>query len=225
MITFIHGDDVVSSRNYFLKQKNDNSITFDAENLSIIELLQSLQGEGLFGNSKSIFIDNLFTQKGVKNLNEITQVLKEKNNADVYIWSNKILGAKVLSEFPRCDSKLFKIPQNIWAFLDGIRPSDSRNVILFHKALNETDPEIVFAMIIRQFRLMIGLLDDSGKSIDEVKRLAPWQKSKFIKQAGLFGTNKLKAVYKKLYEIDKSSKTGTTGLTLSQNIDNLLLEI
>ena len=75
MITIIHGDDIVSSRNYFISLKKDNSLTFDAENLILIELAQSLQGEELFGGSKYIFIDNLFTRKAARNFNGIIEIL------------------------------------------------------------------------------------------------------------------------------------------------------
>ena len=135
MLTIIHGDDIVSSRNYFISLKKDNSLTFDAENLILIELAQSLQGEELFGGSKYIFIDNLFTRKAAKNFNGIIEILNSKTEADVYIWSDKILGSKVLSELPKHTSQVFKIPQTIWAFLDGMRPGSSQNVLLFRLLL------------------------------------------------------------------------------------------
>ena len=80
-------------------------------------------------------------------------------------------------------------------------------------------------MIIRQFRLLLGLSESSNNNIDEIKRLAPWQKSKLVRQASLFGVDKLKQIYKMLYKIDKSQKTGKSPLTLVQDIDILMLEI
>ena len=230
MITIIHGDDEITSRNYFVSQKDADSLTFDAETIDAVELEQSLDESDLFGKSSKIFIENLFTRSGTKNLNEISQILNKNSKADVFIWSNKPVPAKTLSLFQKADVKLFKIPQNIWSFLDGVKPNSNRNVSLFHNVLSETEPEIIFAMIIRQFRLMLGLSKESdlpageaGNNIDEVKRLAPWQKSKLTRQASLFGVDRLKQIYKKLYKIDKSLKTGKSQLTLIQNIDILLL--
>lgn len=225
MITIIHGDDVIASRNFLFEQKDKNSLTFDAESLDISELKQEVAGSGLFGPSIKIFIENLFTRKGSKNLSGIISVLNDKTEADVYIWSDKILSAKVLLDFPKHTIQLFKIPQNIWSFLDGIRPGRPGNVLSFRQALSNTEPEIVFAMVIRQFRLMLGLIESSGSSIDEVKRLAPWQRSKLLRQALMFEIDKLKQIYKKLYKIEKAVKTGKSPLTLPQNIDILLLEI
>jgi len=72
---------------------------------------------------------------------------------------------------------------------------------------------------------MLGLLENSKNNIDELKKLAPWQKSKLIRQAEMFGSQNLKKIYKKLYKIDKAQKTGSSGLTIVQQIDMLLLEL
>ena len=225
MIIIVHGSDQHSSRNYFLEQKDKDSAIFDAQSLNEIELSQSMQGSGLFGATIKIFIDNLFTRKGLKNLETVSEIIAESKNANVYLWADREIGAKNLSSFPKFENQNFKIPQNIWSFLDGIKPMSSSNVSSFHKTLNDTELEIIFSMIVRQFRLMLGLIANSRDNIDEVKRLAPWQKSKLMRQASLFGEEKLKKIYKRLYKIDKSLKTGKTPLTLVQNIDIFLLEI
>lgn len=224
MITLVHGQDNLSSRKFFLSNKDKDSITFDAETLNVIELSQSLQGSGLFENPKKIFIENLFTRKGNKNLSAVSEILNSNDKYEVFIYADKDVGVRSLSNFPKFTNENFKVPQNIWSFLDGIRPNNPKNVVSFHNALAGTEPEIVFAMIIRQFRLMIGI-SSSGKNIDEVKKLADWQRTKLQRQASLFGPVKLKETYKKLLKIEKSSKTGSTNLTLTQNIDILLLEI
>ncbi|EKD86713.1 MAG: hypothetical protein ACD_37C00173G0001 [uncultured bacterium] len=232
MLTIIHGNDVVTSRKYYLDQKNESSITFDAESIEISEITHSLQGGGLFGPSKKIFIDNLFSRKSSKNFDAVLESLRTADDAEIYIWADKEIGVKILSAFPKHVVQSFKISQNIFGFLDSLRPNSPSNVSRFHDALNSSETEIVFAMIVRQFRLMIGLSEESGlpageagKNIDEVKRLAPWQKSKLIKQASAFGKEKLLIAYKKLYKIDKAQKTGSSNLNLLQNIDILLLEI
>ena len=225
MITIIHGSDNVSSRDFFLEQKDKNSLTFDAQELNAVELSQSLQGSGLFGITNKIFVDNLFTKKGLKSLDTVSEILNQSKDVEIYIWADKEMGIKSLSSFPKFQNQNFKIPQNIWSFLDGIKPENVSNVSMFHNALSTSEPEIIFTMIIRQFRLMIGLSENFNNNIDEIKRLAPWQKSKLVRQASLFGIDNLKQIYKKLYKIEKGQKTGSTNLTLSQNIDILLLQI
>jgi len=225
VITLVHGDDSLASRKYFLSQKDDHSITFDSETISVVELAQSMQGSGLFEDSRKIFIENLFTRKGQKNLTSVADTLENTKNSEIYIWADKNVGVRSLGKFPKFENQNFKIPQNIWSFLDGIRPSNPRNINSFHNALKGTEPEIIFAMIIRQFRLLAGISSDDKQNAEEVKKLAPWQKSKLQKQASLFSQDKIKLIYKKLYKIEKGQKTGATNMTLTQNIDILLLEI
>lgn len=225
MITLIHGEDILASRKYYLDQKTDDSIFFDAEEIDLVNLNQMLHGSGLFQTTNRIFIDNLFTRKGQKNLTNIAEVIKGNENSEIFIWAGKDVGVRSLKDFPKFENKNFKIPQNIWNFLDSIKPNSTTNINNFHQALNGTDVEIIFAMIVRQFRLMLGLTSSSNKNAEEVKKLAPWQKGKLTKQASLFGESKLKEVYNKLYKIDKNQKTGKTNLTLTQNIDILLLQI
>lgn len=225
MITLVHGNDTMSSRRYFLSQKDENTTTFDAEILNPVELAQSMQGSGLFESSRKIFIENLFTRKGAKSINPLSQILQDNKNAEIYIYADKEIGVKTLSEFPKFENQNFKIPQSIWTFLDGIRPNNPRNITSFHNALAGSEAEIIFAMIIRQFRLLLGVSSKSKNNAEEVKKLADWQKSKLIRQASLFSSDKLKQIYKSLYKIEKSQKTGSTNLNLVQNIDILLLEI
>lgn len=225
MITIIHGDDELNSRKYYISQKDKNSITFDAEIIDPVELEQSINGSDIFGKTDKIFIENLFTKNGTKKINEIAEVLNKKSKTDIFIWADKIIPVKTLTLFSNHKSQVFKIPQNIWAFLDGIKPNNTSNVSMFQNTLTSTEPEIVFAMIVRQFRLMIGLSENSINNIDEVKRIAPWQKSKLSHQASLFGLEKLKSSFKRLYKIDKDTKTGKSSLTLTQNIDIFLLEL
>ena len=207
MVTIIHGNDPVTSRKFFLDQKDKDSVTFDAEALELSELELSLQGSGLFGSTKKVFIENLFTRKGSKNVEDVAKYLDETPDNQVYIWADKELPAKSISPFKKPEIQNFKIPSSIFSFLDGLRPDSQQNLVAFHNALSSTEPEIIFFMMIRQFRLLLGLTSGSNSNIDEVKRLAPWQRGKLLRQASLFGTSKLKEIYGLIYKIDKNQKT------------------
>jgi len=60
------------------------------------------------------------------------------------------------------------------------------------------EPELIFFMLVRQFRIMLGI--EASDKIDEVKRMAPWQLSKMQRQAKMFGEAKLKSSHEKLFE-------------------------
>ena len=227
MITIIHGDDVVSSRNYLLelKKESENPIQFSKDGLSYLDILQTLKGRQLFEEQKNIFIENLLSNK--KNVSESEKILdligKNSKEFNVYFWEGTEQTQASLKLFSDAKIKLFKIPQNLFNFLDNIKPNSKENVINFHKALETTEANAIFYMMIRQFRLLIALTENSD-SIDETKRLAPWQKDKLKRQAIFFSIDKLKKIYNELFKIDLKTKTGEI-TDLTRAIDIFLLGI
>lgn len=225
MITIIHGEDTVSSRNYFTGIKKDNPANFSFDNytLNISSLLQIIKGSTLFNDSKTIFIEDFFSLKAPELISLKDLINKNHKNLNIFFWEGSEISKTNLSLFKDAETKLFKIPQNLFAFLDNIRPDRKENLISFHTALKTSDPEMIFYMLIRQFRLLIALSVKSD-TIDEVSRLAPWQKDKLKRQAEFFGLEKLKKAYQKLFEIDLGVKTGTI-TNLTNSIDIFLLDI
>lgn len=234
MITIIHGDDVVSSRNYLLelKKESKNSIQLNKEDLNYLNILQTLKGKQLFEEQKNIFIENLLSNK--KNISESEKILDliERNSKEfnIYFWEGTEQTKTVLKLFSSAKIKLFKIPQSLFYFLDNIKPNSKENVINFHKTLENSDVDAIFYMILRQFRLLIVLRSEiplrgtPDLQIDELKRLAPWQKNKLRKQAFFFEVDELKKIYDKLFQIDLKTKIGEI-TDLTRAIDIFLLDI
>jgi len=228
MITLIHGDDTAASRSYFItaRKKSASSITLEADQVTLTDLTQILTAGGLFGAEKDVFIENLLTKKKKSaELTAILALLDENSSANIYLWEGKELEKKTLSLLKNAKPHFFKLPQSLFQFLDGIRPNDRGALRLFHQTLETVTPEMVFAMIIRQFRLLLALTDKTEDPIDEVERLAPWQRQKLTKQAKLFKTEILKQHYHSLYEIDLAQKTGKLPYDLTSAIDFWLSDL
>ncbi|MBI2032213.1 MAG: hypothetical protein HYT09_01055 [Candidatus Levybacteria bacterium] len=228
MIRIVHGEDTLSSRKLFtdLKANRKNTAFFEAQNLKIEELLHSLTSGSLFGEIKEIFIENLFSKKKGSELVEIIELLDKYSKSNgIYLWEGKEIGKKTLSGLGKYEDKNFKYPQVIFQFLDNLRPNSSSNLSKLSETLKTVETEIVFYMLTRHFRLLYTISSLGTKNIDEVKRLAPWQRSKLQKQAKSFGEGKLKIIYNKIFEIDKGTKTGQSSLPLRTAIDILMLEI
>lgn len=228
MITIIHGEDVASSRDYFFseKQKSLNPVIINGENLNITSLHQILEAKSLFFETKDIFIDNFFSAKTLPDeFKQILSLLKRTHlKFNIFFWEGNELSKSDLNQFKDARIKPFKLAQNLFSFLDNIKPKNPQNLILFHKALDTSDESLIFYMLIRQFRLLLAL-SDSSPSIDEVKKLFPWQREKLERQASLFNLSELKTIYNRLFEIDYKSKSGRLANTISQAIDILLLDI
>ena len=236
MITIIHGDDISSSRNYFLelKTKHKDLIVFDSKNLTITNLVQNIKGSGLFSETNTIFIEDFLTKvkKAIPEAKEIlTFITKNSKESNFIMWESKEISKRDLFSFKDAVVKSFKLPQNIFLFLDSLKPNNTnKSLNLFHQAINSgIKEELILFMLQRQIRLLLALLgrnpERSEGSIDEITRLAPWQMGKLEKQANFFEASKLKYIYKKLYEIELAQKTGGLSLSLSQTIDFLLMEM
>lgn len=233
MITIIHGDNVTESRNYFLelKSKEKDALSFDGNKITISDLVQNIEGSGLFSDTKKLFIEEFLskTKKTEKNAKEILNFIAKNSKESAFIlWESKEITKRDLFVFKNAIIKIYKLPKNIFLFLDNLRPDNSRNLLnLFHQALESgIKEELILFMMQRQFRILLALSDPgSVEQIDEISRLAPWQMSKLERQAKLFQGSALKKIYKKLHEIELGQKTGSLNLSLTQSIDFLLMEM
>ena len=228
MITIISGEDEASSREYFFQKKNElrNFQTFDGEKLTLTELMEFFQGINFFDNSNNVVIENLFSKKrSDKDIEEVIFLLNKNEKSNIVFWEEKEITPKFLKLFPSATVKTFSHPKILFSFLESLKSGNGKFIIeTFHELLKSSAQEIIVFMMIRQIRLLLGILDNSSE-IDEVKKLAPWQKQRLLKQAGFFDQDHLKKIYKKLYEIDLSNKTGTLSMPLVNAIDFFLLDI
>lgn len=227
MIYIIHGDDTASSRKFFMDKKSPSSPVLEGESLTLLDIKQRAGTGGLFEKPQAVFVEEfILNAKLGKNLDEISHYLKSHSkNLDIYFWERKELTKKQVSVFgSNVKVETFKIPSKTFYFVDSLRPGNGkRNIELFHQVLENSNAELLFFMLVRQFRLLLAV--SSSAPIDEVKRLAPWQKSKLVNQAKLFTSDYLKNIYKKLDEIDLAMKTGGLTMSLTQTIDFFLLSI
>ena len=144
---------------------------------------------------------------------------------DIYLWEKKLLTPSVLKQLKNAIIQAHKLPQELFRFLDAIRPDNAYITInLFHRALKTTEAEMLFFMLIRQFRLLLALRE-ANAPIEEVQKLAPWQIIKLRQQAKLFSDDRLFSIYISLSEIDKEAKTGASTTPLTTTIDFLLLAL
>jgi hypothetical protein len=237
MITIFHGEDSSKSRNSFFshKQQNTPSISLEGNTLSITSLTQSLSGEDLFAQSQNVYIEELLSKrKPSKELEAIVNYIsKQASSSQLFIWESKKLSPTQLKAFSKANIQQFDYPKVLFAFLDSIIPKNGKQSLqLFHDLLKTQEVELIFFMMVRHIRMMLGTFLDENTplktdvlTIDELSRLAPWQKSKLIKQASIFGLENLKQKYEELFLTETQQKTGQNHLSLSMSIDFFLSEM
>ncbi len=236
MITIIHGSDLSSSRNYFISLREAQSLTYSGDEVNLTMLTQIIEGGGLFGQDKTIFIENYFSKKKPSSEHKeiVDLLLKNVGKINLYFWEPKEISKSTLAFFPKAIIKTFNFPQSLFSFLEAIRPNAGKSLLtLYHEALKNSEIELIFYMVVRQMRLLLAIKAQDNQEakiseenvIEEIKRLSPWQNSKLHRQVALFSFSALKSIYKRLAVLDRDSKSGRLPLPLVQSLDILLLEI
>lgn len=228
MLKILHGDNVAASRNAYLayKQNAQNPVMLRGGEFTYTDLVQIFDGGELFSDTKHVFIEDLFakTKKGDELSLYTALLLSHAQENTIVLWEGKTLTKSQLNVFKDTVPELFKLPTLLFTLLDAIRPNNAPTLIKYaHAVKNEAGEEILFAMLIRQIRLLMAFSENAD--IDEVKRVAPWQKNKLVQQARMFSAEQLYTLHTRLYELDLARKTGTGSLPLSASIDFFLLRI
>ncbi len=228
MLTIIHGVDIASSRKYLLEMKKNDDLILNGAGINLTDLYQTLKGGSLFTETKKIFIENFITKrKKSADFDEIVKFLNDNAKTyEIFLWEGGELTKSNLNAFKEATVRIFKLPQTLFQLLDSIRPQNGKALIkLFHETTKITDIEMIFFMFVRQIRILLALQSTSDNEIDELKRLAPWQKGKLLNQSKLFKAKTLTNIYKDLFEIEKAQKTGNLNGSLTSSVDFLLLRI
>ena len=229
MLTILHGDDIVASRNKLTSVADSfrgyDRLNFVGKNTDITDVIQAFEAQSLFGQKKLILLEEFLETKDKLLIASLLNHLKKDQAHEVIFWEPKEIKGELLALFPKSvQTFFFKQEQPLFRFLDAIGPGNAKQMIsLFHEVIKRESAELVFYMIIRQFRLLLGVT--SGGAISEVKRLAPWQKARLERQARQFSSEKLIIFYRKLFQIERETKTGLNALPLSVSLDLFLAEL
>jgi DNA polymerase-3 subunit delta len=106
----------------------------------------------------------------------------------------------------------FRGQSDVFAMVDSIGQRNGAKALrTLHRLLDEDDPLYAFAMIVRQFRLLIQAREalDNGLDPKEVMRVHPYVAGKIGAQARNFTRADLDYIYHRLLSIDLGSKSST----------------
>jgi len=225
-ISVYSGEDIISSRKAFLEHlerlKNEDFEIYRVAGKDITEESLALLSSptSLFGQKRVLVIENLLAGTKSKEKNKIIQIVSLLNCALV-LWENKNFTKGDQLKYPNFVFKNFKLPQVLFKFLDSLSPKKiNDNLRLFREAIESTDPNFLFLMLIRQIRLLILASDKN-----DLLKLAPWQKAKLQKQAQFFSLDELKQINRRLLQIDFEQKTSRTPFLIEKQLEILLTEI
>lgn len=229
MIFIIHGDDIVASRKKLTSLKKDfkdaEVFQFEGEKTSVTDIIQVFESQSLFAKKKLIVLEKFIETKDKALVAQVFNELKKNASHEVIFWEPKEVKRELLELLPKQATVLFfKQERLLFRFLDSIRLGNTREMLsLLYQVRSSEADELVFYMLVRQFRLLLAIT--LGSNISEVKRLAPWQRSKLERQARAFGEETLLILYRRLFQIEREVKTGANALPLSASLDLFLASI
>lgn len=227
MVLIIHGNDLAASRDYYSKEKDklQSPILMEGEGLSYDQIFQTLENKTIFDSKITLAIENFFSKNKSNSIEfkKIIEYLNSDQNLEIIFWESTEISKTNQTILKNSTVKAFSYPQVLFQFLDSLKPGNGEYLIkLAHELGKNMEIELIFFMIVRQFRLMISQLE-SGAKIEEAKRLQSWQAAKFSKQSAAFRKEKLLKLYNQLFEIDLAQKTGKLPYSIDKSIDIFLL--
>lgn len=225
MITILHGEHVVASRNELTKrlcyaEANGFSVKrLDGKHLDFVTLEASLGTQDLFTPRVLVVIEDLFSLPKSKKKDELI-ALVHTATVEVLLWEKKTLTVTQLKPFVGATILPFKTSSAVFGWLDMMRPGDLPKMVrAFKKAVDQDGAEMCFAMLCRQVRLLLQVKD--GGQL----KLAPFMVEKFQKQSSYFSMDQLLRMHQQLLEIDESVKTSSSLVSLREQLDLFLVSI
>lgn len=227
MLSIIHGDDLVLTRNKLSEIVSDFQVVskFDGKNVTYDDLVADSLSSDLFFAKKAIVVENYFARGGSSNRKISDFLVKILDTKDIYIilWEDTKIDGRSLRKFSNAKILLFEQPKDYFIFLDSLKVQNDIDLkSIFDRLSQSFSSEMLFYSIIKRIKTLILLKENMTDSSSETKFLAPWQISKLRKQAAFWNLDALEKYLERLFDIEKRMKTGGLALTLSKHIDILL---
>ena len=222
----IHGENNLISRKRLSEKtasyKNE-IIRLDGNKICLSEVKQALESYSLLSQDKLVVIENLFSRRPGKEKEEILDYLKNNAFNNLIIWERKKIDGRTLASFRKEKIEKYDLSTVIFKFLDSFWPGNQKNSLFyFHQCLKSEPPEMIFFLFCRLISQLIIALDLGEKGLE---KMAPWQKSKLIRQAKKFSLEKLISLYRNFLEIDFSIKSGASPIPLASLLDLLIASL
>jgi len=226
-MVIIHGENTVLSRQHLselIEKFKGEVIKLEGEKLTLTELQQAIESQSIFGKDKLVIIFGLFSRKPSKEKGGLLDYCQKENPQNLIVWEEKKIDGRVLVNFRRAKIDFFDLPKIIYKFLDSLSPLNKKtSLLLLHQCLKKEPPERVFYYLCRRIEELIIAADLGKKGLEE--KLKEWQKEKLVRQANIFGLEKLINIYQKLLVIDYQQKTGRSPFSLISSLDLLIASL
>jgi hypothetical protein len=214
----IFGDDTDKAKARFLNLIESNRTTSDgvewfmSKELDIPRFRELLTGSDLFGQKKSVYLENLSGNYKGKKRDEIREILKSEDSDNLIILEEKFdsrfyQGLDVKKEE-------YKLPALIFNYLDSLGQV-STNTLKYYMAVVQLEPaEKVFRMTVLRLQDLMRIKSNPNKY-----DISKFYWKKIYQQAQKLPFERLANLYLELYTIDKETKSGVSGIDLGTRFE------
>lgn len=197
-------------------------VRLDANNLKVENLRQELSPADLFGNSNFICLSGLLSANKKKSQTQIIDFLKKSDQSNLLLYETKAVHPATIKQFKNAQIENFKVSIDIFKFLEKLYPNQASQLLHQYQELvsKGAEPEYLFAMILRQVRLLISIRSSSSSL-----KLPQFALSKLRQQSQAYTLEKLLEKHKELYSIEANIKTGKTSADMTTLLENFLINL
>ncbi|MBU1326979.1 hypothetical protein KKB64_05565 [Patescibacteria group bacterium] len=229
MITVLHGDDTVASRNELNHRKRAagqaDILKLNGASLDEPTLVQALESQSFLADKKIVVIEQLLTHLGRKQKSSdkiLDYIIHAPADLEVILWEPREISAAILKKLGKeAVVNIYMLPKAVFTFLDNLRLNNSPYLLkLLMQTIETYPPEVVFTMIVRRIRQLIMVKD--GVPPDN---LQAWQVSRLTNQGKSFTLVQLLAMERQLLAIEYSIKTGNAAYDLAQLMEQWVIQL
>jgi DNA polymerase III delta subunit len=232
-LILLHGENTTASRNHLVelisqaKLEKSEVLNFNGKKATHTEIRQALDTPSLFGNQRLLVIEQLHSRPKSKEQSAIFTLLTQDHpQTTTILWESKPLTPSQAKKFTQAKVELFKLEVFVWKFLDSLAPGNAPNTLkLFQNSLSTHPSELLFALIVKRFRLLLAAQDGGAQALKNLGTSAPWQQKIITHQSRKFSTQQLISSYQQLLNIDYTTKTGQSPLSLQQSLEQFLIHL
>ncbi|MFH1565616.1 MAG: hypothetical protein ABIB98_00240 [bacterium] len=216
MVYFVHGSDLIQSRNFvgFIKSKFSNSqitaITIN-DKFNFKDLKSFVPETSLFSETilTIIELNKLPNKDEIKHLEFLETLQKDTN---IVLWVGESINkTQPLAEYTKTrknfTTKFFNSKESISNFelTDAINTKSPAALLILNKILyKNSEASLVIAILASHFKKLLGL----KLNCEFAKSMHPFAKSKMEKANKFFSQESIKNILERIYETDIKIKTG-----------------
>jgi len=217
-IIVLHGDNNIKSYerlNKFIEVAKSRSWEIVRQSSTNQNLQEVISSSSLFSVQKLIIADNLKSLD--KKFSEWIKREADNFETTLIVYHTDLLSKTFLKSLPdNIKVEEFKLPTNIWNFMDSFYPGNLRNtLILFNDCVKKEPVELIFSLLVRHFRDLFLIKTDPASL-----NYPSWRISKLKRQASRYKEGQLEIIIKELADADMASKTSQS--TLKDSLDFII---